>query len=514
MKILPAPYRGLHPAFPEPPPPLPDNGAIVGPCIGGFVGLPFLALAPFLKSRTKLGFTVAAWSGLLGTTWSVITEIPRRKAAKIFLENNGILVPKSEFFRRTTSFTFDDFLIGGAAAGVILASVKRPTHVTKKIPRFGGAACFGSLGGMLLGAAYVDTLELNDALKEFARRKANAERYTDEVKQGVKAALSTARVEHPESSPLASNSAQSLEKTLAGQNAGDNVDEDLFRRLQEQIALLTGPTATYRQTDTDDRQSTGGTPGSTSSTDSGNGSWSMGEDLDVLDPQPHRSHISGDGERTFIPARNYNWRPKATDPAELERHLEHVSNRRRSSSREAELLWHQIAIREAELFKTPMDDPKRPELDAKLDQLNEVHTMLWGDIVSYQWMVSNCEKIRLQLEAEKNGSQWIPPPPENSDNIVPELTLKALKSLEESAEEAVEQLKMLTVLIQQAVDNAPHVEPGSKPYIDPATGNPTDDPVGLNAESVEIAEKQVDRIFLRDRTIRELVAEWRRNGGE
>ncbi|GAB7342677.1 hypothetical protein MBLNU457_g0831t1 [Dothideomycetes sp. NU457] len=420
MRLLPNPWYGLHPAWPDQPPPLSASNFTAAPGIGANVGLYGVAVGAFFKGRPTLGLTAAAYTMALAGCGYAYLNYAEGVTARRFLETKGINVPKRKFVDRLGSFDQDNVLLLGVLVGIAVAARRiRPEHMSR-FSWYGGAACFGTLGSQM-ALKLVPWPARREAQDQVMKNGVIAQQYHGEI-------IATMR---PNSWPWMReeiDTADSPAASPASARGGRETD-----RPAESLPLLIARVLV-------DPSSVGGEDSNELL------ERLQAEKLDYDDPRPHLSEFE-DGERVFKPQTNYEWMPRSDEEARLRlnEHIEYLKKRREGISKEAELFWHTVAIKEAEYYKTKDDTPLKKEQRAALGIMNQVHLDIWLQASVLDWMIADSTKNLLQVEAMSGNDKgiWLPPLPKTAEKIKPKLTGKLLAELSDANRDDYARLKEL-----------------------------------------------------------------------
>jgi len=360
MRLFPSPWQGLHPAFPETPAPLSASGSTSAPTVGASVGLYGVAVGAFLKERPTMGLTAAAYTMVLAGCGYAALNYVEGNTARRFLETKGIEVPKRRIVERLGSFDQDNVLLLGALVGIAVAGRRiRPQHLSR-FSWYGGAACFGTLGStMVLKVAPWPARR--EAAEQGLKNAMIAQQYQGEVIAAVDPEMKDRwwpQMNRQSSTP---NGPSAPPASIQG---GQETDQRAGP-LRAALAQILGPSG-FGDGDISEAEALSALETAQS------------DQLDEDDPQPHLSNIE-DGERVFKPVTNYKWSPRSHEDAQrcLNEHIEHLKKRREEISKEAELLWHTVATKEAEYYETKNDTPLKAEQRAALEIMNEIHINIW-----------------------------------------------------------------------------------------------------------------------------------------
>ncbi|KAL1297658.1 hypothetical protein AAFC00_006213 [Neodothiora populina] len=475
MIILPPPWEGLHPAFPKRPDPFNTNSLTNAPIIGGTVGLAWATGASIFRRNPASGLKAAAWATVLSAALGLAAEqLAGRIYARPYLESKGITVPKQKLVTRLLHADEDTFVVAGGIAGVLLArSIAKPWSVTGW-KRAVGAFSFGAFAGDWANYA-VHWRQVIPCAEVYQRQKQLKALYQEELKQ-FRSAQVMGRygisIQGGSSADLSvSENPSTTSDEASGKTVGSTSMQQLLRDLQktteENVEKLAGLASQQK--------------------------------LDEEDPQPHYSEMR-DGERVFRPDTNYQW---TGTPEDLDAHIQVLRRRRESLKSEAELIWHKMAVKEAEYHAK--DDKKEADR-IRLEVMNHLHINAYLEISQLDWMIADSQKTQLQLKTLKdsdNKSAWIPAPPADSSKIVPKHTLQLLDELERDQVASMEDLEMIREHTYAAL-NDPLLE-----ALDKNTGQKVADPWAAARKDLEEVEKTMKELVVMMESIQRLRKELR-----
>ncbi|KAJ9627322.1 hypothetical protein H2203_003784 [Taxawa tesnikishii (nom. ined.)] len=374
MRITPDPYEGLHPAIVHKPPPLSSSPWTICPAVGGCLGVLGWALGRAIK-RPGLGTRTAAWSTSAYLILNLSSsEYVKRRRINPFLESKGIKVPKSKLVERTLDIDQDNFIILGMLVGIGTAGARRQPWAVFGWQRFVGALSFGAAGGAIL-SPLVDQQRYVAAFQRLEREREVAKLYEPEMKAFMMQNFFGKEDAQPADQP--SSSMTPLQKLLkqAGPAGMQSPQGPPFDRLgAPQMPLFDA---------------------------------NLDKDIDDEDPQPHLSEMR-DGERIFKPNTNYTWSAGADAIPKLEEHIKLLRTRRSQLAKEAELLWHDLAAKEAVYYEIPIQAKEKADVRSMLQNMNHVHINLWLEIGMLDWMIADSNKNILQIKAMNKKSHWLP----------------------------------------------------------------------------------------------------------
>lgn len=435
--------------------------------VGGTLGL-FAMLVGRIRGRPEIGLPVAAWSGLLLSSLMVAGRYLEGAEAKAFLDTKGIQIPKARLVERVGHIDWDDFALVGAGVGMLIAA-RRPGQMSK-FSRYGGAACIGFCAADM-ACALAPWPANAEAKVELIRQLAIKKQYENEVwatspfeGRRRRARQDTQAVPPHSAGPTGPTGPTSIQQLLRqGADSTNNTPQSpLASQFDEEQAV---------------------------------------RELDETDPRPHLSELR-DGVRVFRPETNYRWSPGKDGESELTEHIEELKKRRADLSREAELLFHQIAKREALFYDTIPNSVEKTERRASLEIMGDLHINVWIEIGMVDWMLQNSNKNLLQLKAMKEKTHWVPPPPRNAETIKPAYTLQLLKALEGLNRDHLDAISETSEILQK--DPADHV---GRTMTDPRTDMPTDNPKELLEYMAGIVAKATEEEQLKAKALAEISAE-------
>lgn len=480
MLILPPPWEGLHPAFPQRPEPFYTTSLTNAPVEGGTIGLAWATAATLFRRSPMSGVKAAAYATLTCAAFHVASEqFVGRVVVTPFLESKGITIPRQKIITRPFVFDENSFIVAGGIAGVLLArTIARPWSVTGW-KRAVGAFSIGAFVGDLSSYAFY-WRQIEPTAEKVRQQKALQAMYQDEVsdfrrqrlaiKYGshfdLSATTTTTTTPTSQDTPNAAPSAMGA--TTMHQLLGDlkRAAEDAL----EKTDAYDGPTA---------------------------------QELDEKDPQPHMSDMR-DGERTFHPETNYDWSGTVGD---LQSHIDSLRARRQKLKAEAELLWHKIARNEAEYLALPTSDQHHHDQDRmRLKLMNHLHVNSYLEISELDWMIADSQKRQLQLQRSPQDP-WIPPAPETAALPSPSGTPTAphtLKLLSELAAENAFSIAEAQSLLQYA---QMALQDPTLTALDPRTGKMVADPHAAAKEDIDRIEKTSRELLIMKDAIQALARE-------
>lgn len=468
MIILPAPWEGLHPAFPKRPDPF-NTGALTNAAsTGGTAGLLFAAVATLFRRSPQASLKVAAWGTLLIAGVAVPAEqFVGRAWAKPYLESKGIAVPRQKLVERTFHLDEDSFIVAGGIAGLLLArSIAKPWQVTGW-KRAVGAFSMGAFLGDLANYGY-HWRQITPCAQINARNKVLRNQYTEDVKQFSRNSITGKYSVSLESSGQIGGPDAAENKQPGGTTSMQQLLANLQKSAEENMEKIAAADATK---------------------------------LDDTDPQPHHSELR-DGERVFRPDTNYTWQGTLAD---LDSHIKTLRERREHLKQEAELLWHKLAVREAEYHSSAATTDETAKEDARiaLEVMNHLHINAYLEISQHDWMIADSQKKQLQLKTLEQSKQspWIPAAPPNSDRLVPKHTLLLLEELERDNLVGIEELEIIKANTQVALDD-PALE-----AIDKFTGMKVGDPWAAAKRDLDEVEKTLGELKVMKEAIERLKRE-------
>jgi len=441
MIILPAPWQGLHPAFPKQPDPFNTNSYTNAPVQGGTIGLAWALGAALFNRSPVVGLKVAAWSTVASLAAGVAVEqYTGRVLAQPYLESKGLTVPRQKLIERPFHADENSFIIAGGFAAISISRMVAQPWALTGWKRTLGAFSMGAFGGSLCSYAY-HWPQLFPYVERRQKQKQIALMYTQDVKNfhANRNELGDDRVTKPHSDTGASGmtSLQQLIRDVGGMHVGSNKDASL-------------PEAES------DRQ-------------------------DELDPKPHFSDMR-EGERVFRAQTNYKWKPGPDGIQELEDHISTLRARRTRLAQEAEQLFHYMAAKEAEYYDTSHITPQKDERRISLEVLGHVHINAYLEISQLDWCIADSQKNILQIRAMQEGSHWIPDAPTNKV-AVPTLTLQLLDELERDTASSIDELEAVKEHRASALNDS------NLEVIDAKTGQVVKNPYAAVQKDIEEIEK-------------------------
>lgn len=408
---------------------------------------------------------------------TLMSERRQAKRQREFLESKGIQVPPQRWVERIGELDVENLTISGAALGILLASFRpRPSSVSV-FAYFTGAASF-AYWGVLTVTPFVPWPQLRDARAKY--ESSMKRRRPQDQEEFLAFSLGGHATTMPGGGKSAFGEAVTAASTLSQMfKRGSNTVEDEEHDREEQAMRdhLAEENAEH--------------------------------ELDKNDPQPHLSRLI-DGERSFRTQTNYKWTPGPEGEQMLKSHLDYLRQRRTALSREAELFWHQIAVKEAEFYSTKSGTERKEHLCAALEIMNECHVNIWVQISLVDWMIADSSKNLLQLEAMKEKRHWIPELPKEASTIRPALTLKLLQELRLHHADYLEEVRLAAELV--AEDHDDPIE--ERVLEDPRTGEISKDPKQLLEDMRQLSRKLVEEAEIKDRASQELLMEYARQHGQ
>lgn len=473
MIILPPPWEGLHPAFPKRPDPFNTNALTNAPIIGGTFGLAWAAGNAVFRRNPASGLKAAAWCTVLSAAFGVGAEqLVGKIYARPYLESKGIQVPRQKLVSRLLNVDEDTCIIAGGIAGVLLArSIAQPWSVTGW-KRSVGAFSMGGFVGDLANYAF-HWRQVVPCAEQVQRQKEMKAMYQEELKRFRSTQVMTKYGMSFESSSSMGNNTKNHNTGLEdaarqmGTTSMAQILRDMQKTAEENLDKLAGAHDSRR--------------------------------LDEEDPQPHYSEMR-DGERVFRPDTNYLW---TGTPEHLETHIAVLRKRREGLKAEAELLFHKMAVKEAEYHASAN---KKEDTRIALEVMNHLHINAYLEISQLDWMIADSQKTQLQLRTLRDNpsaAPWIPPPPPNSDKLVAKHTMQLLDELDRDNALGMEDLEMIRESTRQAL-----LDPALE-AVDKETGAKVEDPWGAARKDLE----EVDKTMRELRVMREAVEELRRELG-
>lgn len=342
-------------------------------------------------------------------------EWARHYRVKPYLESKGIKIPRRKLVERVTEIDADNWILLGMGLGTAAAGLmRRPWHI-HGWNRFMGYASYGGLAG-LAGALLSDPEGYTNALDKAERNRAISMAYQADMQQFWASRRTADDVQ--KNMPQPQVGMTPLEKLL--QQAGSpRVEGQEFGKVE---AVWEGD---------------------------------VGHDsiLDREDPQPHYSFMR-DGERIYLPSTNYEWQPGPEGVKQVEDHINVLKAQRAQLAREAELLWHQLAVKEAEYFDTPVSTESRKEQEDFVSMLSHIHFNIWNDVSALDWTIADSNKILLQMKAMEKRAHWTPPAPANEAKIAPRQTYRLLQGLEADLRASVPEIRRYKEEYMNALNDA------------------------------------------------------------
>ena len=454
MIILPPPWEGLHPSFPRRPDPFNTNALTNAAIAGGTFGLGWSTLAILFRRAPQTGLKAAAYATTAAAIVGLSAEqLVGKLYARPYLESKGITVPRQKLVTRTLHLDEDSFILAGGIAGILFArTVAKPWQVTGW-KRIVGAFSMGAFCGDLTNYAY-HWRQIRPSAEKVEQQKAMRAMYAEEMKQYRKN-----NVAAKYSITLEAGSGSDGDGGSSGKPGQGTSMQQLLKDLQKQAEENLEKLA---QTDA--------------------------HKIDGEDPQPHYSELR-DGERVFRPDTNYGW--TGTSDA-LDVHINLLRERREKLKQEAELLWHNMAVKEAQYHATPNKNSDPDETRMTLEVMNHLHINAYLEISQLDWMISSSQKRKLQLDKTK---PWVPPPPPNAGSLKPKHTLLLLDELERDNKNNLDELQALKTHTQMVLQD-PHLE-----AVDKFTGLRVEDPYEAGKRDLEELDKGIDEAKVMGDTI-------------
>ncbi|KAF1347057.1 hypothetical protein BDV97DRAFT_358404 [Delphinella strobiligena] len=465
MIILPPPWQGLHPAFPKRPDPFDTNSLTSAPVIGGTFGLAWATGATLFRRSPQTGLKAAAYitvaSAIIGLAAEQLTA---KIYARPYLESKGITVPRQKLVSRLIHIDEDNFILAGGIAGLLFArSVAKSWQVTgwkRVVGSFSMGAFVGDLGNYAFHWRHV-----RPCAEKVQQQKDTKALYANELK-----AFRASHIAAKYGVSISSDSSVRVGRDAAdaaGKQIGSTSMQQLLRDLQktaeENLEKLAATDA---------------------------------QNQDATDPQPHYSEMR-DGERVFRPDTNYTW---TGTPEDIESHIAVLRQRRESLKQEAELLWHKMAVNEAEYHSSPSG--KNEESRISLEILNHLHINAYLEISQLDWMIADSQKTALQLRTlAENKKPWVPSPPANSKDLVPKHTMQLLHELERDNTNGMTELELYKETTRQALQ-----EPALE-VVDRLSGMPHPDPYATAKQDLEEVEKNIRELKIMRESIERLKKE-------
>ena len=447
MRLFPHPWEGLHPAFPKPPPPFSASDHIESPAIGGYIGVFAAGLGALIRGRPEIGLTFAAYTAIARSGLCAFENYFDGKTAREFLASKSIQVPRRKFVERIWEFDHDNVYAIGALTGILLATSRRRIWSVGAFSRYGGAACFGAMGSNIV-LSVVPWRGYENAVVKLEEQQILASEWDRDVEDFIDERIVAGSKTKTASTPSIT-SFQGLPRQMPAGFSPWNQSQNL------------GPIGGY----TED-----GTPDPNVQHDV--------EGPDEEDPQPHLSRMEN-GQRVFIPLTNYRWEPGPDGVDKLKAHIETLQERRAQVSKEAELFWHRIAVKEAQFYEIKDDPDAKERSRVGLQSMNEVHVNLWTTIGLLDWLIADSNKNILQIKA---GLNWIPPEPSNAQHIKAQVTTLMLRELLRRQSEEEESIRQTREEIKASFrEGVPVTE------TDPVTGEHREYPVPKEAHGPVLA---------------------------
>lgn len=465
MIILPAPWEGLHPSFPKRPDPFNTNFLTNALVQGGTAGLAWTVGAVMFRKTPASGLKVGAWVTLLSLVGGgIVEQYVGRAVAQPYLEHKGFTIPRQKLIERPFHADENSFIIAGGCAAILLSRMVTQPWAITGWKRTLGAFSIGAFGGSLCSYGY-HYPQIKPYVESIRRQKQIALNYSTEVKAFHKA----------------QRDMDDTHATGDGQLANGALGMTSLQQLLKDVGNNM-------------------TPGDTKDAYSGMAEAVASYDLDEKDPQPHFSMLR-EGERIFKPETNYKWKPGPDGIEQLEEHISTLRGRRTRLTQEAEQLFHNIAAKEAEYYKTSSSTPQKEERRIALEVLNHLHINAYLEISQLDWCVADSQKNILQIRAMEKDSHWIPEAP-TSKPAVPIHTLQLLDELERDNATSIEDLEMLKENTASALN-----DPGLQ-AIDPTTGQSVKDPYAAVRKDIEEIERAQEEARMMGDAIRNLRAEF------
>lgn len=492
MRLFPPPYEGLDPAYPVTPAPLPCSKVWDGAVNGAFIGVLGTLIGAFRK-RPGMGLTYAAYGTLGSSLVGIIQEVAVTDVRIEYLQEKGIRVPRRSYYERLGSVDYDNFAILGAATGIVVAASSRRLPTVQGFTKYFGAASFGVLGAhsAMLSVQWPKLREgINTALRQeelWSRRKPEADNWPTAGLSSTYTSLIKLRVLYNERTKSEPQTSQVEHQPIADVIGG------MFKHGQP-------PNQAPEPVGVASREMVGEFVDAMDDIDEATR-------LDETDPKPHLSAVH-DGERVFQPATNYRWSVGPNGEVEMKAHLAHLQAKRLELSREAELVWHKMAVKEAEFYKLSRDHPEKDLARAALQVLNVVHVSLWTEISVQDWMIADTNKNLLQWQAIGDKSAWIPSLPANSTKINPKYSFKVLENDLYDTQYMLDEMRQARDQVREDMSNPDEVD-----FIDSKTGERPKDKQAFVQGLLDMAEKGVKDLEEKERALQDLLEEMRSSFG-
>ena len=387
MRLFPAPFEGLHPAFPTPEPPARGH-----PAVAYIYYVSIAALIPIVGP--KLFFRKAAWSDsavlasydlIAATGYGCFQRRNQNQMARIFLKDQVIELPRIKFLDRVGVFDGDDASLAGATLGVLVASQLRRPWTVVGWKRWVSAAVMGA-GASTPVVPFIAILKdgLEERTRSIARQQAvlqEAEKWLPQIRKALSESqlkgMANLGVPVPSSVPSLPATSSQPDKFEP-----DQVTATILKAITPQDKIGCDRVTWHNETNE---------PHLTSKPD-----WE-------LEPLPYANT-------------NYTWTSSSGHAIiELEAHISKLRHRRQKLASECEHLWHWLAVKEAEYydFNGQSDSGEKVKKRRYIETLGNVHTKVWVEVNKCDWMIADVQKRTEQLRSSntsKNGRMtWLPP---------------------------------------------------------------------------------------------------------
>lgn len=341
-RILPDPLAGQHPLCPERRAPGCANPCVAAFYIGGAAGT-FLGAAGVIFGARSLTLPIraAAYSSALFTGTVYVSQfLDNREARDLAARIDGVdLKPKRRvLFEKTGSLDTDDFIVGGAAIGTLLALNRRVVPGVVGWRRFLGMASIGSVIGS--GSSFLILNQLLEAYpvqqQYMAENKQLRARYraalADKHGQNIQETIAS-RV------PMDGRGIKETERANQGERTAWHLPK-IVKQFFEQSEPK--PRPVVFEADDPGPISVGG---------------------------PHLA-IRVQGGFAPVPLPDYSWSPKSRASAKesLEEHLRNLTKKRDRLKSAADYIWWAVTAIETRFYLEPNDDAKNA-----LMWLNSIH---------------------------------------------------------------------------------------------------------------------------------------------
>jgi hypothetical protein len=383
MRLLPNPYEGTHPAFPQAPLPRSTTHSISYPTLAGIVVGTSFAFTRVLFRKSYPGGVLNA----IGTATAAyipfifVNVLSDRLSAAVDIyplyELDGIPIPPRPFIKRTADWTMDDFAVIGAAAGLAIglrSFSSRSLQLAQTIPRFGlrRALAGANIGGTTAALTYYAWNY--SAYKKKSESKALSREIFKHASQIYHQKMRRSAL--PNLYSYADVGRLDVEPVIQG-------GRPAFQSLGDQdIAHLPPPPII-----------------------------SSGANQPEPQPPGSRPHVAElvNGKLHYYPTRDYVWRPQSVAEGVeiLNEHIKDLNERRGHLTEQATYLWHEIAERERKYALRPLNDNTDEWIKERkaLELLCSLHANLWVDISGADWAIQDSKKMLFQLQSK---GTWMP----------------------------------------------------------------------------------------------------------